>query len=53
MSILTALAMRIPGLTQTQILNKFIRILKPKIRIEVELRDPRLACMPVFQHSTS
>ena len=39
-SVLTALAMRIPGLSQTQILDKFIRGLKPKTRIEVELRDP-------------
>ena len=39
MSVLTALAMRIPGLSQTQILDKFIRGLKPKTRIEVELRD--------------
>jgi Retrotransposon gag protein len=38
-SVLTALAMRIPGLSQTQILDKFIRGLKPKTRIEVELRD--------------
>ena len=38
---LTALAMRIPGLSQTQILDKFIRGLKPKTRIEVELRDPK------------
>src|SRR5437667_8483100 len=41
MSVLTALAMGIPGLSQTQILDKFIRGLKPKTRIEVELRDPR------------
>ena len=40
-SVLTALAMRIPGLAHTQILDKFIRGLKPKTRIEVELRDPR------------
>ena len=40
-SVLTALAMRIPGLAQTQILDKFIHGLKPKIRIEVELRDPK------------
>jgi hypothetical protein len=40
-SVLTALAMRIPGLSQTQILNKFIRVLKSKIRIEVELRDSK------------
>jgi hypothetical protein len=33
--------MRIPGLSQTQILDKFIRGLKPKTRIEVELRDPK------------
>ena len=33
--------MQIPGVTQTQILDKFIRGLKPKTRIEVELRDPR------------
>jgi hypothetical protein len=38
---LTALAMRIPGLSQTQILDKFIRGLKPKTRIEAELRDPK------------
>src|SRR5271169_370747 len=41
-SVLTALAMRIPGLSQTQILDKFIRGLKPKTRIEVELRDPKI-----------
>jgi hypothetical protein len=40
-SVLTALAMRIPGLSQSQILDKFIRGLKPKTRIEVELRDPK------------
>jgi len=40
-SVLKALAMQIPGVTQTQILDKFIRGLKPKTRIEVELRDPR------------
>src|SRR5208282_975478 len=40
-SILTVLAMRIPGLSQTQILDKFIRGLKSKTRIEVELRDPK------------
>ena len=40
-SVLRALAMRIPGLSQTQILDKFIRGLKPKTRIEVELRDPK------------
>src|SRR5436190_14185051 len=40
MSVLTALAMQIPGLSQTQILDKFIRRLKSKTRIEVELRDP-------------
>jgi hypothetical protein len=39
-SILTALAMQIKGLSQSQILDKFIRGLKPKIRIEVELREP-------------
>src|SRR5438045_1441288 len=33
--------MRIPGLSQTQILDKFIRGLNPKTRIEVELRDPK------------
>src|SRR5438876_5619167 len=42
-SVLTALAMQISGLSQTQILDKFIRGLKPKTRIEVELRDPGLA----------
>src|SRR4030095_620194 len=35
------LAMRIPGLSPTQILDKFIRGLKLKTRIEVELRDPK------------
>ena len=40
-SVLTALAMRISGLSQVQILDKFIRGLKPKTRIEVELRDPK------------
>src|SRR5271169_6274238 len=40
-SVLTALAMRIPGLSQGQILDKFIRGLKPKTKIEVELRDPK------------
>jgi Retrotransposon gag protein/Zinc knuckle len=40
-SVLTTLAMRIPEVTQTQILDKFIRGLKPKTRIEVELRDPK------------
>jgi hypothetical protein len=40
-SVLTALSMRIPGLSQTQVLDKFIRGLKPKTRIEVELRDPK------------
>ena len=40
-SVLTALAMRIPGLTPNHILDKFIRGLKPKTRIEVELRDPK------------
>ena len=40
-SVLTALAMRIPGLSQTQVLDKFIHGLKPKTRIEVELRDPK------------
>ena len=33
--------MQITGLTQTQILDKFIRELKSKTRIEVELRDSR------------
>jgi hypothetical protein len=40
---LTALAMQIPGLSATQILDKFIRGLKPKTRIEMELRDPQTA----------
>jgi hypothetical protein len=40
-SVLTALAMQIDGLTDGQILDKFIRGLKPKTRIEVELRDPK------------
>jgi hypothetical protein len=39
--ILTALAMQINGLSSSQILDKFIRGLKPKTRIEVELRDPQ------------
>jgi Retrotransposon gag protein/Zinc knuckle len=39
-SVLTALAMQIPSLTPRQVLDKFIRGLKPKTRIEVELRDP-------------
>ena len=33
--------MQIRGLSDSQILDKFIRGLKPKTRIEVELRDPR------------
>jgi hypothetical protein len=33
--------MQINGLSQSQILDKFIRGLKPKTRIEVELRDPQ------------
>jgi Retrotransposon gag protein len=40
-SVLTTLAMQIPGLSQSQILDKFIRGLNPKTRIEVELRDPQ------------
>ena len=40
-SVLMALAMQIPGLSQIQILDKFIRGLKLKTRIEVELRDPK------------
>ena len=40
-SILTTLTMRIPGLSQTQILDKFIHKLKSKTRIEVELQDPK------------
>jgi Retrotransposon gag protein/Zinc knuckle len=36
-----ALAMQIEGLTDMQKLDKFIRGLKPKTRVEVELRDPR------------
>jgi hypothetical protein len=40
-SVLTALAMQIRGLSDSQILDKFIRGLKPKTRIEVELRDPQ------------
>ena len=40
-SVLTALAMQISGLSQTQILDKFIRGLKSKTRIEVELRDSK------------
>lgn len=38
-----ALAMQIDNLTSTQILDKFIRGLKPKTRLEVELRDPQTA----------
>jgi hypothetical protein len=40
-SYIVALAMQIPSLTDAQILDKFIRGLKPKTRIEVELRDPQ------------
>lgn len=40
-SYIVALAMQIPSLSEAQILDKFIRGLKPKTRIEVELRDPR------------
>ena len=40
-SVLTALSMRISGLSQTQIIDKFISELKPKTGIEVELRDPK------------
>src|SRR5437667_11477543 len=40
-SVLMALAMQIPSLSQIQILDKFICSLKPKTRIEVELRDPK------------
>jgi hypothetical protein len=40
-SILATLAMQINGLSQPQILDKFIRGLKPKTHIEVELRDPQ------------
>jgi hypothetical protein len=40
-SILTALAMQINGLSQTQILDKFIRGLKPKTCIKVKLRNPQ------------
>ena len=40
-SVLTALIMRIPGLSQIQILDKFIHGLKSKIRIEVDLRDSK------------
>jgi hypothetical protein len=39
MSILTTLIMRIPGLSQTRIIDKFFHGLKPKIRIEIKLRD--------------
>jgi hypothetical protein len=38
-SLLTILVMQIPGLSRTQILDKFIRGLKPKTKIEVKLRD--------------
>ena len=37
---LQALAMQMPTLTESAKLDKFIRGLKPKTRIEVELRDP-------------
>ena len=37
---LEAIAMQLPDLTNAQKLDKFIRDLKPKTRIEVELRDP-------------
>ena len=40
-SVLRVLAMQISGLTQTQILDKFIRGLKSKTKIEVKLRDLR------------
>jgi hypothetical protein len=40
-SVLTALTIRIPEISQTQILDKFIHELKSKTRIEVELRDPK------------
>jgi hypothetical protein len=36
-----ALAMQMPTLTECAKLDKFIRGLKPKTRIEVELRDPQ------------
>jgi hypothetical protein len=38
---LQALAMQMTGLTESSKLDKFIRGLKPKTRIEVELRDPK------------
>ena len=38
---LEALAMQMTGVSETQKLDKFIRGLKPKTRIEVELRDPK------------
>jgi hypothetical protein len=40
-SYIIALAMQIPDISETQVLDKFIRGLKPKTRIEVELRDPQ------------
>jgi Retrotransposon gag protein len=40
-SVLMVLAARIPELSQGQILDKFIRGLKPKTKIEVELQDPK------------
>ena len=40
-SYIFALAMQIPDISETQVLDKFIRGLKPKTRIEVELRDPQ------------
>ena len=38
---LEALAMQMTGVSEIQKLDKFIRGLKPKTRIEVELRDPK------------
>ena len=35
--------MQIPGLSQTQILDKFIYELKLKTRIEVELQDLKIS----------
>lgn len=40
-SILSALAMQITGLSQIRIFEKFIRGLKPKNRIDVELQEPK------------
>jgi hypothetical protein len=40
-TLLTQLAMQIPGIDEPTFLDKFIRGLKPKTRTEVELHDPQ------------